>query len=69
MNLMAFAREKKQSVLKTDDKYAIFESYANGGFPLLIKKLDINFIDRGKNNRQVILEKYFELLLNNGFKI
>ena len=67
IDLIAYAHEKKQDVVSKDDKYAIFESYANGGFPLLVKMLNINFEEPAKNDRVVILENYFQLLLTNGF--
>lgn len=67
LDLIAYAHEKKQSILSEDGKYAIFEAYANGGFPLLINKLEVNFDDPSKNDLRQILENYFRLLLLNGF--
>lgn len=67
MDLIAYGHEKKQSILSEDGKYTIFESYANGGFPVLINKLGINFDDTTKNDRVTILKAYFSLLLINGF--
>ena len=69
IDLIAYSHEKKQNILSSDDKYKIFEGYANGGFPILMKKLDIDFDDPTKNDRLVILEKYFSLLLSNDFLI
>ena len=43
IDMIAYAHSKNQNILKTDQKYEIFESYANGGYPILIEKLGINF--------------------------
>ena len=67
MDLIAYAHEKKQSILSEDGKYTIFESYANGGFQLLINKLGIDFDVPTNNDRETILEKYFKMLLLNEF--
>lgn len=67
IDLIAYSHENKQSVLGSDEKYKIFEGYANGGFPILMSKLEIDFTDPTKNDRLVILEKYFGLLLTSGF--
>lgn len=39
--LLAYAHKKEQSILSkdNDEKYSIFEGYANGGFPILWKHL------------------------------
>ena len=67
MDLIAYSYEKKQSVLSGDEKYSIFEAYANGGFPLLINKLEADFDDPSKNDKYKILMNYFNLLLRNEF--
>ncbi len=67
MDFIAYARTKDQSVLSTNDKYEIFESYANGGFPILVDKLGVNFTEPNKNDRLQILKEYYKLLLTNGF--
>jgi dnd system-associated protein 4 len=41
MDLIAYAHKKEQNVLYTDEKYDIFSSYANGGFHILLKILEI----------------------------
>lgn len=69
IDLIAYSHENKQSILSSDEKYKIFEGYANGGFPILIDKLGIDFTDPIKNDRLVLFEKYFGLLLTNGFLI
>ena len=68
MDFLAYAKTKDQSILSTSEKYAIFESYANGGFPILIDKLGVNFDEPEKNDRLQILKEYFKLLLNDGFQ-
>lgn len=67
MNFLAYAHKQDQSILKDQKQFAIFESYANGGFPILVEKLGINFIDKSKNNRNALLLNYYSLLLSNGF--
>lgn len=42
IDLIAYAHAKEQAILKEDGKYEIFESYANGGFPILMKLLEID---------------------------
>lgn len=69
IDFIAYAHKKEQSILKKNEKYEIFESYANGGFDLLIKKLEIDFVDKKQNNRTVILNKLYMNLLMNGFKM
>lgn len=67
MDLIAYAHKKSQNVLKEAEKYKIFESYANGGFPIFLKCLEIDLAQREKNNRLSILKKYYSLLLSGGF--
>lgn len=69
MDLLAYAYKKEQSIVKSDDKYTIFESYANGGFPIFISCLGIDLADKEKNNRVEILKKYYSLSLSNGFRM
>jgi len=63
MDFLAYAFKKQQAVLKTTEKYDIFSAYANGGFPILVKKLGVNFKEPEKNDRLAILRKYYSLLL------
>lgn len=67
MDFLAYAHTKEQGILSKTDKYAVFENYANGGFPILIEKLGVNFDEPDKNNRLDILKSYYTLLLTNGF--
>lgn len=73
INLIAYAHTKQQRILREEDSstemYNIFESYANGGFPLLVGEgmLDIDFDNVEKNDRLAILRKYYTLLVTNGF--
>lgn len=67
MDFLAYAHTKEQGILSKTEKYAVFENYANGGFPILIEKLGVNFDDPDKNNRLDILKSYYTLLLTNGF--
>lgn len=66
MNFIAYAEKKDQSVLKDGKQYQFFEAFASGGFPILLDKLNINFIDKAKNDRNALLLKYYSLLVNNG---
>lgn len=71
MDFIAYACTKNQSLLTSEDnteKYRYFENFANGGFPILIKKLGINFEDKTKNDRFAILRKYYMMLITKDFK-
>ena len=61
---------KSQSIVDKRKKYEIFESYANGGFPILLEKLDVDettVLDQKTKER--VLKRYYSLLIrNNGFK-
>lgn len=73
INLLAYMKEGNQSILRPKPKndpehnkmYQAFEFYANGGFPILCKKLGVDFVDKEKNNRYEILHRYFEMLVTN----
>lgn len=73
MNLLAYAHVGNQSILQERDKddpdknemYHIFEFYANGGFPILCKKLGVDFIEKNKNDRYTILHNYYMMLVSN----
>lgn len=67
MNFIAYASKKDQSVLKDNNQFKYLEYYANGGFPILIDKLQINFEDRSKNDRNKLLLEYYSLLKSNSF--
>lgn len=69
MDFISFAHEKEQKVLNDNKKYEIFSSYANGGFPLAVNKLGIDFDEKDKNVRVEILRKYYSLLLSNDFNL
>ena len=45
--------------------YQAFEFYANGGFPILCKKLGVDFADKSKNDRYTILHNYYNMLVSN----
>ena len=79
INFLAFAKEKKQSILKDYDqdeeregldiyaKYHIFEGYANGGFPILLDKLGIDINNLEEFDQIELLRKYYRLLVCNDF--
>lgn len=67
MNFLAYAYAKEQSVLKDQQQFVHFESYANGGFPILLDKLGVDLVEKEKNDRKTIIRKYYQLLLTNGF--
>ncbi len=72
MNFLAYVREGNQSILQEKAKddpdrnkmYQAFEFYANGGFPILCKKLGVDFVDKSKNNRYEILHNYYKMLVS-----
>ena len=73
MNFLAYLKEGNQSILQEKPKedpdrnkmYQAFEFYANGGFPILCKKLGVDFADKSKNDRYTILHNYYNMLVSN----
>lgn len=73
INFLAYLKEGNQSILQEKPKddpdrnkmYQAFECYANGGFPILCKKLGVDFADKSKNDRYTILHKYYTILVQN----
>lgn len=73
MNFLAYMKEGNQSILQERPKddpdrnkmYQAFEFYANGGFPILCKKLGVDFADKSKNDRYTILHNYYNMLVSN----
>lgn len=71
MNFLAYMKEGNQSILQERSKddpdrnkmFQAFEYYANGGFPILCKKLGVDFVDKAKNNRNNILLNYYKMLV------
>lgn len=69
IDLIAYAHKKEQGILNKEEKYHIFESYANGGFPLLYKKLNVND-ETTIDKREELLTTYFTLIKDSkGFNI
>ena len=70
INMIAYAKSKNQDILRKDplEMYRIFEAYANGGFPILMNKLGVDFVDKTKNDRLTLLRKYYSCLLSNSLK-
>lgn len=70
MDLIAYAHKKEQNVIMTDEKYEIFSSYANAGFPILLDKLEVDLDDEiSQDEARKAQIRYYKLLLSNGFKI
>lgn len=70
MDLIAYAHQKEQSILKSDEKYEIFSAYANGGFPILLDILEIGLETEIDESRQEgILRKIYVKLLSNQFRV
>lgn len=71
MNFLAYMKEGNQSILQERSKddpdrnkmFQAFEYYANGGFPILCKKIGVDFVDKAKNNRNNILLNYYKMLV------
>lgn len=68
IDFIAFAHTKKQKILGQNGaledgstKYNIFESYANGGFPILLQKLKIDGDDIFDAKKTLL--NYYHLLL------
>ena len=70
IDLIAYAHKKEQNVITSDEKYEIFSSYANAGFPILLEKLGLNGIDEiSQDEARKAQIRYYKLLLSNGFKV
>lgn len=71
IDFIAYAHKKEQAILTSidEEKFHIFEGYANGGFNILIQKLGIDVVDKTKNDRLEILRKYYILLLMEDYKL
>lgn len=71
IDLIVFSHKKEQEILKSEEKYKIFEAYANGGFPILLKKLGLENIDEidsiSIDEARTIQKKYYSLLISNSF--
>ena len=71
IDLISFAYRKEQRILKEEEKYTIFESFANGGYPILLSKLgleDIDNIDSFSSDQvRTIQKKYYSLLISGSF--
>lgn len=73
MNFLAYMMAGNQSILQSKAKddpdrnkmFEAFETYANGGFPILCKKLGVDFVEKNKNDRLIILQNYYKMLLTN----
>lgn len=64
MDLLAFAKTKSHSVLTMDEKYQVFEGYANGGFPYLLSMLDWTSAE-GIDRKEKLVKYYSELISGN----
>jgi dnd system-associated protein 4 len=67
MDHIAYAHSKQQSILRKDEKYEIFEKYANGGFPILLEKLDID--SNEEIDRSLVLFKLYSQFLTGELKV
>ena len=45
IDLIAYSFKREQNIIKDDQKYEIFSSFANGGFEILLQKLNLNNIE------------------------
>lgn len=70
IDLIAYAHKKEQNVITSDEKYEIFSSYANAGFPILLEKLELNGTEEiSQDEARKAQIRYYKLLLSNGFKV
>ena len=67
IDLIAYAHKKEQTVITSDEKYEIFSSYANAGFPILLEKLDLNGKEEiSQDEARKAQMNYYKLLLTDG---
>lgn len=68
IDLIAYSYKREQAVIKSDKKYEIFESFANGGFPILVNKLGLLFEEEiSKDEARKVQSKYYKMLLSGEF--
>lgn len=68
IDLIAYSYKREQTIIKSDKKYEIFESFANGGFPILVNKLGILFEEEiSKDEARKVQSKYYKMLLSGEF--
>ena len=58
-------QERKKDDPERNKMYQAFEYYANGGFPILCKKIGVDFVEKSKNDRFTILQNYYTILVSN----
>ncbi len=67
-DLLAYSHKKHQSIVKEDEKYEIFSSYANGGFPILLEKLNLTDVtELSIDEARKAQCRYYSLLLDGSF--
>lgn len=66
MDLLAFAKTKDHSILLKDDKYRIFEGYANGGFLYLLNLLEWGELNSAERKEKLV--KYYSALVSGNFE-
>lgn len=69
IDLISYSHKKEQTIIKSDEKYEIFSSYANGGFQLLMEKLNLNEIEEeiSEDDARKAQSRYYSLLLSGAF--
>jgi dnd system-associated protein 4 len=67
IDLLAYARTKDQNILFGREKYSIFENYYNGGFPILLRLLDLTESNLAKKEESYYKELTIKLyrIINN----
>lgn len=69
IDMIAYAHKKEQNIITSDEKYEIFSSYANAGYPILLEKLELDGVDEiSQDEARKAQIRYYKLLLSNGFK-
>lgn len=68
IDLIAYSHKKNQSIIKSDEKYEIFSAYANGGFPILLDKLNLKDVaELSIEDARKAQCRYYSLLLSDEF--
>ncbi len=68
IDLLAYSHKKQQNIVMEDEKYEIFSSYANGGFPILLEKLKLSEeSELTTDDVQKTQSRYYSLLLDGSF--
>ena len=69
IDLFAYAHAKDQKILNSIEKYHIFESYVNGGFPILYDRLGVTDETTIEKRKTILIQYYNMVMSPKGFEL